>query len=186
MDILKKAIAFAAKAHADKVRKGSGMPYIVHPVEVVLIISAIKRDPELMAAGALHDVSEDSGVTLDEIRAEFGDKVARLVASNTENKRRDLPAEVTWRQRKEETVSYLCTKATYDEKILVLADKLSNLRGMYHDLQFVSAEEYWKRFNQSDLREHCWYHSAILTSTAELSEFNEWQEYRELIRKVFG
>ena len=186
MDILEKAVAFATEAHAGKSRKGSGLPYILHPIEVVVIISAMSRDPELMAAGALHDVPEDTKITLEEIRAEFGGRVARLVKSNTEDKRPDLPAEVTWQQRKEETVNYLCTEATYDEKVLVLADKLSNLRGMYHDLQFTDAEEYWKRFNQSDPKEHCWYHSAILASTAELSEFDEWQEYRELIRKVFG
>ncbi len=186
MNVLEKAVAFAVKAHEGKPRKGSGLPYILHPMEVVMIISAMSRDLELMAAGALHDVPEDVGVTLEEIRKEFGDRVAQLVASNTEDKRRELPADVTWRQRKEETVAYLSVEATYDEKILVLADKLSNLRGMYHDLQFTNAEEYWKRFNQSDPVEHCWYHSAILASTTELSEFKEWQEYRELIGKVFG
>lgn len=186
MDVLEKAVAFATKVHAGKSRKGSGLPYILHPMEVVMILSAMSRDLELMAAGALHDVPEDTGVTLEEIRNEFGDRVARLVASNTENKRRELPADATWRQRKEETVAYLCTEATYDEKMLVLADKLSNLRGMYHDLQFTEAKEYWSRFNRSDPVEHCWYHSAILASITELSEFEEWQEYRGLIGKVFG
>ncbi len=185
MDILEKAVAFATKAHEGKSRKGSGLPYIVHPIEVVVIISAMSRDSELMAAGALHDVPEDAKITLEEIRAEFGERVAQLVAANTEDKHRDLPAEVTWKQRKEETVRYLCEEATYDEKILILADKLLNLRGMYHDLRFISAEKYWKRFNQSNPVEHCWYHSAILVVTAELSKFDKWQEYRELIRKVF-
>ncbi len=186
MNVLEKAIAFAAEAHAGKIRKGSGLPYILHPIEVSVIISAMSQDLELMAAGALHDVPEDTRITLEEIRKNFGDNVARLVQANTEDKRRDLPADVTWRQRKQETVDFVWTTPRRDEKILILSDKLSNLRGMYRDLQTVKPLEYWARFNQSDVKEHRWYHSEIMLATRELGGYSEWLEYRSLIEKVFA
>lgn len=185
MNVLERAIAFAAEMHAGKLRKGSGLPYIVHPIEVSVIISAMSPNLELMASGALHDLVEDTPVTLDDIRVKFGDEVARLVQANTEDKRRGLPASATWQQRKQETVDFLRNEAAYDEKILIFSDKLSNLRSFYRDLRVMDSQVYWQRFNQSDPKAHCWYYAAIMGSTTELSKFDEWQEYRELIGKVF-
>lgn len=186
MDVLERAIVFATEAHAGKLRKGSGLPYILHPMEVSVIISTMSRNKELIAAGVLHDVVEDAKVALDEIRRLFGNNVARLVQANTENKRRELPPEQTWRLRKEETVEYLRTRADLDEKILIFSDKLSNLRGFYRDLKSVESAVYWSQFNQSDPREHYWYHMSVMMATQELSTHDEWQEYRSLLDKVFS
>lgn len=186
MNILERAIIFATETHAGVVRKASGTPYILHPIEVATIIYTMSRSLELAAAGALHDVVEDTPVTNEMIHEVFGDHVARLVKFCTEDKQVTLSAEVTWQQRKQATIDSLCMRAGREDKILALADKLSNLREMNRDLQSVDELEYFSRFNQKDKHAHCLYHSAILTSTAELSEFDEWQEYRELIRKVFG
>ena len=73
------AIVFAAKAHKGQVRKGTDVDYITHPMEVLQILTQMGADGNLLIAGVLHDVVEDTDVTLDEVRELFGDDVATLV-----------------------------------------------------------------------------------------------------------
>lgn len=79
MTIIEKAQEFATAAHTGQVRKYTGEPYITHPIQVAEIVSRVSHTPEMIAAALLHDVVEDTPVTLDEIRTEFGDTVADLV-----------------------------------------------------------------------------------------------------------
>ena len=81
MTIVEKARVFATAAHAAvaQLRKYTNEPYIVHPAEVVSLVSTVPHTDEMLAAAWLHDVVEDTGVTLEVIRAEFGDGVAELV-----------------------------------------------------------------------------------------------------------
>lgn len=82
MDIIDKARVFATAAHAAaaQLRKYTMEPYIVHPAEVFTIVSSVaSATPEMLAAAWLHDVVEDTGVTIETIRAEFGTEVAELV-----------------------------------------------------------------------------------------------------------
>ena len=77
--LLDRAIHFAVDAHAGTERRGKGLPYIVHPMEAVTIVATMMSDQELLAAAALHDVVEDTDISLDRIREEVGDRVAGLV-----------------------------------------------------------------------------------------------------------
>jgi (p)ppGpp synthase/HD superfamily hydrolase len=79
-----KALKFALVAHGDQKRKYSGEPYIVHPIAVADIVRTITVDEAMIVAALLHDVVEDTKVTLEEIRAEFGDDVAALVSDLTD------------------------------------------------------------------------------------------------------
>ena len=83
--LLDRAIIFAVKAHSGTERRGKGYPYIVHPMEAVEIVATMTKDQELLAAAALHDTVEDTDVTVEQIRAEFGDRVADLVAAETDS-----------------------------------------------------------------------------------------------------
>ena len=83
-DLVQKAKEFAACAHEGQVRKYTGVPYIVHPIEVMEIVRTVKHDDTMLAAALLHDVVEDTDCTLDDIQAEFGDDVASLVADLTD------------------------------------------------------------------------------------------------------
>ena len=83
--LLDRAIIFAVKAHSGTERRGKGYPYIVHPLEAVEIVATMTSDQELLAAAALHDTVEDTDVTVDQIRAKFGDRVAALVAAETDS-----------------------------------------------------------------------------------------------------
>lgn len=80
-DVVERARKFAIAAHAsiDQRRKYTGEPYIVHPAEVVAIVKSVPHTPAMLAAAWLHDTVEDTPVTIEEIRAEFGDEIATLV-----------------------------------------------------------------------------------------------------------
>ena len=79
-NLVQKAKDFATLAHEGQVRKYTGVPYVVHPIEVMEIVRTVKHDDTMLAAALLHDVVEDTDCTLDDIRAEFGEDVASLVA----------------------------------------------------------------------------------------------------------
>lgn len=80
--LVERARVFATAAHAavGQTRKYTGEPYIVHPAEVAAIVAAAGGTNEMVAAAFLHDVVEDTGVSNDDVRAEFGNEVADLVA----------------------------------------------------------------------------------------------------------
>ena len=102
---------FASKAHDGMFRKGSNIPYIVHPMEAGAIAASVTDDEEVIAAAILHDVLEDTSICEEEIENEFGKEVLRLVKSDSEDKREELPPEQTWKIRKQETIDYLRNKA---------------------------------------------------------------------------
>ena len=86
MNKLEEAIIYATLLHQGKARKIKNTPYILHPLEVAEIISTMTDDIDIITAGVLHDVVEDTDGTLPEIRNRFGERVAELVSSETENK----------------------------------------------------------------------------------------------------
>jgi len=77
--MLDKAVQFATKAHGSQVRKYHGTPYISHPLAVAEIVKSVPHTEEMLMAAVLHDVVEDTPVTIDEIKQEFGDTVAEIV-----------------------------------------------------------------------------------------------------------
>ncbi len=83
-DLVRRALAFATLAHGDQKRKYTGEMYIVHPIEVMEIVKTVPHDDSMLAAALLHDVVEDTDVTLDEVRSAFGDDVAALVDDLTD------------------------------------------------------------------------------------------------------
>src|SRR6056297_2032089 len=104
-NIINKAIIFAVRAHKDTYRKGSNTPYILHPIEAATIVSTMTEDYNLISAAILHDVIEDTDVTYELLKKEFG-VIADLVAFESENKRKERPPEETWHIRKKETIDF--------------------------------------------------------------------------------
>ena len=82
--LLDRAIVFAVRAHAGTERRSKGFPYIVHPMEAVVIVATMSSDQELLAAAILHDTVEDTDVTLEQICVEFGERVASFVDIESE------------------------------------------------------------------------------------------------------
>ena len=84
VDLITKATKFATDAHGDQVRKYHGTPYIEHPLAVAEIVKTVPHTEEMLAAAILHDVVEDTPITIKTIRAFFGDTVGDLVESLTD------------------------------------------------------------------------------------------------------
>ena len=76
MNVIEKAIGFAVKAHAGALRKGTNLPYILHPLEAASIAAQMTDDQEIIAATVLHDTVEDTETSAEDIRKEFGARVA--------------------------------------------------------------------------------------------------------------
>src|ERR671928_1907012 len=81
-DLLARAFRRAAQAHEGQQRR-SGEPFVRHPWGVAKILAELRQDDATLAAALLHDVVEDTGVELDELRAEFGDEIGQLVEGVT-------------------------------------------------------------------------------------------------------
>ena len=185
MDKVTKAIEFAAKAHDGMVRKKDKTPYILHPLEAAVIVGTMTDNQDVISAAVLHDVVEDTGITIEEIEEKFGARVRALVESETEDKRADLPPENTWRIRKEESLEELANCGDTDVLILWLGDKLSNMRSFYR-IWKAEGDSMWQAFNQKDPLQQKWYYCKIAELTSSLKEFSAWQEYNELVKIVFG
>lgn len=182
-DLLDRAIVFAVKAHHNTERRGKGFPYIVHPMEAVEVVATITPDQELLAAAALHDTIEDTDVTVEQIRAEFGDRVANLVHAESDRFVEGLSEAESWRDRKQEAIDRLAA-APHDAKIVALSDKLSNMRAIWRDYQ-VKGDELWKIFHVTDKDLHEWHYRGLAASLSELGDTFAYKEFVRLIDEVF-
>lgn len=177
--MLEKAVVFAAKAHRGQRRKGTNLPYIVHPMEVAAIVSGITDDIEVICAAMLHDVIEDcDSVSYVHLEQEFGTKVASLVAMESEDKTK------SWQERKQHTIDFLTYEASREMKIIALADKLANIRSLKRDYMKIG-DELWQRFNEKDKRKQGWYYCSMIPSLATLGNYPEYHEYARLVQDVF-
>lgn len=185
MDIFDKAIAFAVQKHSGQVRKMAHTPYILHPMEVASIVGTMSDDKELLAAAVLHDTVEDTDTTLEEIRDLFGHRVSLLVMTETENKRKERPAEDTWQLRKEETLTMLKSTKDVGVKMMWLGDKLSNMRSFARTYR-QRGNALWQDFHQKDPAIQYWYYRTIADCLSELREFDAYREYVTLVNYVFA
>ena len=182
--VLDRAIIFAVKAHSGTERRGKGYPYVVHPLEAVAIVATMTNDQELLAAAALHDTVEDTDVTVEQIRAEFGDRVAALVAAESDEVPADIPEEDTWHARKQASIDRIAN-AGRDAKMVALGDKLSNMRAIARDYA-VQGDALWDLFHVKDSKAHEWRFRALAEALKELEGTFVYQEFVKLIDQVFA
>lgn len=182
-NLLDRAIIFAVKAHHNTERRGKGFPYIVHPMEAVEIVATITSDKELLAAAVLHDVIEDTDVTIEELRAEFGNRIAELVHSESDQFIDGISEADSWHDRKQAAIDRLAA-ASYDAKIVAMGDKLSNMRAIARDYA-IKGDELWKIFHVTDKKQHEWHYRGLAASLSELSNTFAYKEFISLIDQVF-
>ena len=183
-DLLDRAIVFAVKAHHNTERRGKGFPYIVHPMEAVEIVATITSDQELLAAAALHDTVEDTEVTVEQLRAEFGDRVADLVYAESDRFTEGVGEEDSWHDRKQAAIDRLAS-ATHDAKVVAMGDKLSNMRAIWRDYQ-KKGDELWNIFHVTDKASHEWHYRGLAASLSELRGTFAYKEFVRLVDEVFG
>lgn len=185
MDKLSEAICFATAAFDGMERKVDRQPAILHSLEAATITQTVTTEREAVIAAVLHDTVEDAGVKIGEIITRFGDRVAELVLSETENKRVNRDPSDTWRERKEESVAVLKQTQDLGIRALYLGDKLSNMRSLSRSFALYG-NDLWQNFNQKNPLEHKWYYGVIATALKDLAHTSAYQEFVSLIEKVFG
>ena len=181
MNMLEEAIIFATVMHQGNVRKFENKPYILHPLEVAQILSTMTNDQEIITAGILHDVVEDTDGTLENIEKRFGKRVAELVASESEKEYPGENRNETWKRRKEESLLVLKNSHDTGVQMLWLADNLANLRslsGIYSE----KGEALWADLHQSDPEIQLWYYKSV-AEYVELS-LNKTGAFKEFIKHI--
>lgn len=179
-NVIEKAIQFATNAHAGQVRKGTTRPFILHPMEVGEIVKSMTSDEEIVCAAILHDTIEDcDGITKEQIAEEFTERVAEMVAQESEDKTK------TWMERKSHTIEHL-KWAPIEVQMIALADKLSNMRDINRDYP-ECGEKLWERFRMKDKNVIGWYYKSVRDSLEKtMKQMEPYQEYCALIIKNFG
>jgi GTP pyrophosphokinase len=149
-------LAFAL--HSGQRRKGSGIPYVGHLLGVASIVIGEGGTEDQAIGALLHDAAEDAGgeETLERIRGEFGENVARIVADCTDTTDDPKPP---WRQRKEAYIRHL-ERAMPEALLVSLADKVHNANAILLDYRELG-EELWERFRGSR-EEILWYYRSLV------------------------
>ena len=183
--IVDKAIRFAVDAHANTERRGKGFPYVIHVLEAMEIAATMTNDPEILAAAALHDTVEDTSVTLEEIRREFGDRVAGFVEAETDKCHQGNDERSSWRARKQEGLDRIASSSR-EAKMVALGDKLSNMRAIARDYKALG-EKFWNRFHAPGGKsDHEWRYRNLAIALDNLAGTDAYSEFLETIDRVFG
>ena len=182
--VVERAIRYAADAHHGAFRKGNHLPYIIHPMECMMLVMRMTEDVDVIAAAALHDVVEDTPRTLVELEKEFGSRIAGLVAMESEDKRVGEDKGLTWKVRKQENLERE-KSASIEAKQIMLADKISNMRATLRDFE-ISGHDIWQKFNMKDEAEQEWYYRSVAEVLKELSKEPLYEEYLTILDKVFA
>ena len=180
---LDRALKFAVDAHKGIERRGKGFPYVIHPMEVVSIVATLTNDQEILAAAALHDVVEDTDYTIEDIRREFGDRVARIVEGESDVEFEGVNEADSWKQRKQIAIDKLA-KAPLEVKMAAMGDKLSNMRAIWRDYRKMGPA-LWNIFHVNDPYEHEWHYRGLANSLKELEGTYAYVEFKWLIDETF-
>lgn len=177
-----KAIEFAVKAHEGQYRKGTKIPYIIHPIGVAKILIENGCSEETIVAGILHDTVEDTHISLEDIKRQFGEKVERLVEGASEPDKSDA-----WENRKQSTIDKI-KDATEELLMIECADKLDNIRAICNDYEKYG-DTMWQKFSRPKEKQK-WYYESL--ANVFLSRSNDgpgvllFKEFASEVKKVFG
>lgn len=184
-DLVELALVFAEEKHSGQHRKNTNLPYILHPMEVAVIAASLTDDEEVVAAALLHDTVEDGGASDEDLRRIFGDRVADLVMSETEDKRRGIDPGDSWIRRKTESIGKLRSAADPGVRVLWLSDKLSNMRSFRRQYESEGVGM-WKRYHQSDPGMQEWYYREVANNMTGLESSDAYREYVSILNYIFG
>lgn len=182
-DRLNRALIFAARAHDGQQRKGTDIPYIIHPVMLAMKLLSMDCSENVIIAALLHDTVEDTAITLEDISREFGAEVAELVAGASEPDH----GHARWEIRKQHTIDFLRT-APLPVKLIACADKLHNIQSMQRDFAAMG-EKVWERFARGREKQ-AWYYrglaESLLAGVAAPEKYPIFAKFAEAVDNLFG
>lgn len=173
--LIEKAMALALRAHEGQMRKDAPTPYIVHPVHVAILLARHGFSDDVIAAGLVHDVVEDTSVSANELRETLGDVVADLVAPVTHDD--SLP----WLEKKKAYIEAV-RGASDDVKAISVADKIANAESLL-TAYAREGSSVWRYFNAVKEKK-IWFEEAMLAMLQESWQCPMVEEYARLITKL--
>ncbi len=179
MDIKIKAKEFAIKAHQGQVRKSDKeKPMIMYPINVACILEKFGFDENVIAAGYLHDVVEDTKYTIEDIKKEFGEDVASLVYGASEPDKTK-----SWEDRKLHTINE-SSKLDLRHKAVVVADKINNLEDL--ELLINSDENFtFDNFNRG-YEQQKWYYTTLCNEICKNESHEIFNRLKDVVDRVFN
>ena len=175
MTLVEKADQLAERAHADQTRKGSDEPYITHPRAVAAMLQERGFSDEVVAAALVHDVVEDTVVSIEDVRRELGSEVTQLVAPVTHDD--SLP----WEEKKRKYIETV-RQASPDAKAIATADKIHNAQSLLAAYRTEGASV-WKHFNRGKDKK-LWFERAMLAMLRESWNDPMVEEYAALVDQL--
>jgi (p)ppGpp synthase/HD superfamily hydrolase len=175
------ALAFAANAFASRARKGSGVPYLTHLLQVMVTVGEHGGDEDQMIAAVLHDYLEDiAGATAAELEERFGERVTRLVIHLSDSTTAQ-PTKPPWEERKRAYVEMLRTEGP-ELKLISAADKLHNATSIVRDFERLGPSVF-DRFTASR-DQTLWYYRAVLLALSHDFEHPVVEELRAVVARM--
>lgn len=179
MNVVEKSLKFAVLAHKNQVRKAEReKPYIVHPIDVANILKEYGCSDNVISAGLLHDILEDTSYDFEILKNEFGEEIANLVNAATEQNKVS-----SWEERKKATIDKI-KNMTLEEKLVLCADKISNLEDMYI-LFNIKGKKDFSSFKRSEKKQK-WYYDNLYNSFVFKDNHEIFDRLKSLINKVFN
>lgn len=179
LELLDYAIYFATRAHNGQKRKSDkDVDMIFHPFTVGMMLQRSGASEEAVIAGILHDVVEDTRYTINDIKEEFGDDIAKVVLEVSEKK------ELPWDERKQEAIDRIKI-ASIDGKLVECADKISNLETMYN-LYVEQGDDIWKSFKRPKEKQK-WYYTEMYKAVIENTNEDNilFDRLKKILEKLF-
>ena len=180
MNIKEKAKLFAIRAHMGQIRKSEpDKPMIMHPISVGNLLETLGYDDNIVAAGFLHDVVEDTKYTIEDIENEFGSDISSLVMGASEPDK-----SLSWEERKKHTILET-KKLPLRNKLVICADKINNLEDLF--LKFEkSGKRDFSAFKRGE-EQQSWYYTNIYESLifGEDKDLPIFSRLKDILDKVF-
>jgi len=180
-DKIEHAIHFATKAHKGQRRKIEDIDMIFHPFTVGMLLQRSGCEEDVVVAGILHDVVEDTPHTFDDIKDDFGEKVMEYVYDVSEPDK-----SLSWEDRKKHTIEHI-KKAPLGSKLIVACDKINNLEDLYRLIQKYGEEKAYSALNRGkDLQK--WYYCTLYESCVNEVDENHpiFNRYKNILNKLFN
>ena len=179
-DKIEYAIYYATRAHKGQRRKLEDIDMIFHPFTVGMILQRNNCNEDIVCAGILHDVVEDTSYSFEDIEKEFGQVVRDYVYDASEPDQ-----SLEWEERKKHTIEHIKT-APLGSKLIVACDKINNLDDTYESIMKYGEKAAWEVLKRPKDKQE-WYYTSVYNSCIEGEDENHpiFKRYKDILEKVF-